>query len=61
MEQCLNLIKLKVEKTISTSVRSMQSDEKHNHPPVRFIVDSCPFCQKHGNVFATMSSGEQVS
>ena len=23
----------------------------HNHPPVNYIVNDCPYCKKHGNVF----------
>ena len=24
---------------------------KHNHVPVRFLVDSCEYCRKYGNCF----------
>ena len=23
----------------------------HNHPPVNYIVNDCPYCKQHGNVF----------
>lgn len=23
----------------------------HNHPPVRFLVDDCEYCNLHGNIF----------
>lgn len=23
----------------------------HNHPPIRILVDGCPFCEKFGNIF----------
>lgn len=26
-------------------------DLQHNHPPLRFLVDDCAYCQKYGNVF----------
>lgn len=25
--------------------------EHHNHPPLRFLVDDCPYCKKHGNIY----------
>ena len=28
-----------------------KNDEKHNHPPVRFLVQDCEYCKKYGNVF----------
>ena len=24
---------------------------QHNHPPLRFKVDDCEYCKKHGNIF----------
>ena len=26
-------------------------DLEHNHPPLRFKVENCAYCQKYGNVF----------
>ena len=26
-------------------------DIEHNHPPLRFKVENCAYCQKYGNVF----------
>ena len=26
-------------------------DLQHNHPPLRFKVDDCAYCQKYGNIF----------
>lgn len=23
----------------------------HNHPPLGFLINTCPYCQKYGNVF----------
>ena len=23
----------------------------HNHPPVKYIVNDCPYCKKYGNCF----------
>ena len=28
-----------------------ESQPSHNHPPVRFLVDDCKFCQTRGNIF----------
>ena len=26
-------------------------DLEHNHPPLRFKVENCPYCEKYGNIF----------
>lgn len=34
-------------------VREFNADDvKHNHPPLSFVVMSCPYCQKYGNSLA---------
>lgn len=30
----------------------LHPDIKHNHVPVRFLVDNCEYCQKYGNCLA---------
>lgn len=32
---------------------------KHNHVPVRFVVDNCEYCQKYGNCFSRQHQGIQ--
>jgi hypothetical protein len=31
----------------------------HNHPPCNFVVESCAYCMRNGNVFAKKSSGKE--
>ena len=42
-----------IENEIESQVKKQFSiiDLEHNHPPLRFKVDNCAYCQKYGNVF----------
>ena len=54
-EDILISVKMIIEKEIDNYVHdklSRQSELIHTHPPLRFIVEDCPFCQKFGNIFA---------
>ena len=47
------LLKLKVH--IQNEIRKEcleENTEVHNHPPLPFVIQTCEYCQKHGNVFA---------
>ena len=33
-------------------IDAQSHSDKHNHPPLPFIVDDCIYCTCHGNVFA---------
>ena len=35
------------------SIKRNLVEECHNHPPMRVIVEDCPYCKKHGNVLTT--------
>jgi len=32
--------------------KELEPKEIHNHPPVKFLVKDCPFCEKFGNCFS---------
>lgn len=52
MEKCLTMIRMYAETTITKSVQNTQKTGIiHNHPPVRFLVKTCPHCIKYGNIF----------
>lgn len=51
MERCLKLVQSKVESELHSFIQAGKQ-EYHNHPPVRFHVSNCPYCNKYGNVFA---------
>ena len=42
-----------IENEIEFQVKKQFSilDLEHNHPPLRFKVDNCAYCQKYGNIF----------
>jgi len=48
-----DLIKKYIESELDASISSKfnQVMIQHNHPPLRFKVDKCPYCEKFGNVF----------
>jgi len=46
-----------VEKEVVRSITELKKKEDkpkvvHNHPPLTFLVDGCPYCQKIGNCFS---------
>ena len=51
----LEKVKTLIEKEITSQVlKSFNMTElQHNHPPVRFLVDDCEYCKKHGNILVT--------
>jgi len=42
-------IENELEKQVQThfNIKTLQ----HNHPPLRFKVDNCDYCNKYGNIF----------
>lgn len=48
----LEKVKLIIENDFTSCISKHFSleEEKHNHPPVRFLVDDCDYCKKYGNV-----------
>jgi hypothetical protein len=51
MERCLRLIQSNIEKELVSNIKS-ECQGYHNHPPVRFTVPNCPYCNKYGNIFS---------
>ena len=52
--QILNIIKSFIENEINNNIeKSIDINPlQHNHPPVRFKVDSCEYCNKYGNILS---------
>ena len=48
LEKVKTLIEKEITSCLSKSFHMTQL--QHNHPPVRFIVDNCEYCKKHGNI-----------
>ena len=52
--QTLQLVELfivsELDRTITKTL--VKKELVHNHPPLRFKVDGCEYCQKIGNIFA---------
>ena len=48
----LNIIKTFIENEINNNIEINlnKTPLQHNHPPVRFKVDSCEYCKKYGNI-----------
>jgi hypothetical protein len=48
-------VKHLIEKELESCVHSkfQNTNISHNHPPLRRIVENCPYCQKFGNIFCT--------
>jgi len=51
-------IKLFIETELNNQLKSTFVFEQliHNHPPLRFKVKGCPYCDKHGNIFSCLQT-----
>jgi hypothetical protein len=51
--QTLKLIELFIVNEINENLKTsfVKTELVHNHPPLRFKVDGCEYCQKMGNIF----------
>ena len=49
----INVIKTFIENEIEKEINKTfkETSITHNHPPLRFKVDDCEYCQKFGNIF----------
>ena len=52
-DNILNKIQQFIENELEKQVQKefKINEIQHNHPPLRFKVDGCEYCQKFGNVF----------
>ena len=49
----MTIIKKFIEDEIEKEINKQSSIERlqHSHPPLRFKVDGCKYCEKYGNIF----------
>ena len=52
----IEVILLKFQSLIKDELHKLATENSsqqfcHNHPPVKFIVQGCLYCKKHGNCF----------
>ena len=50
----LESIKCIIQDTLVNEIKKTKTLKQleHNHPPLRFIVKNCEYCEKYGNVFS---------
>ena len=51
--QTLKLLELFIVNELNENLKSsfVKKELVHNHPPLRFKVDGCEYCEKIGNIF----------
>lgn len=53
IETILTHFEMRIKRELHTlvNIETTKPTVVHNHPPVPFIVNNCPYCKKHGNCF----------